>query len=115
MTFVADARAKLEKVSEVLKIDLTGHDIADDIDTLGGLVTTLAGRVPAPGDMIAGPNGLQFEVLEADPRRLKKVRIAFGDVAAERPSLVSEAPSGESQKTAAFSATSGSGPSSSAA
>jgi CBS domain containing-hemolysin-like protein len=115
MTFVADARAKLEKVSEVLKVDLTGHDIADDIDTLGGLVTTLAGRVPAPGDRIAGPNGLQFEVLEADPRRLKKVRIVFGDVAAERSSLIPEAPSAESQKPAAFSTTSGSGPSSSAA
>jgi CBS domain containing-hemolysin-like protein len=115
LTFLADARAKLEKVSEVLKVDLTGHDLADDIDTLGGLVTTLAGRVPAPGDLIPGPNGLRFEVLEADPRRLKKVRITFGDVAAERSSVASDALPPEATRPAAFSATPGPGPSSSAA
>ena len=77
-TFVADARAKLEKVSEALSLDLVSHEMADDIDTLGGLITTLAGRVPAPGDTIAGPHSLAFEVLEADPRRLKRVRIRYG-------------------------------------
>ena len=77
-TFVADARAKLEKVSEALSLDLVSHEMADDIDTLGGLITTLAGRVPAPGDTIAGPHSLAFEVLDADPRRLKRVRIRYG-------------------------------------
>jgi CBS domain containing-hemolysin-like protein len=77
-TFVADARAKIEKVSEALSLDLVSHEMADGIDTLGGLVTTLAGRVPAPGDTIAGPHSLAFEVLDADPRRLKRVRIRYG-------------------------------------
>jgi CBS domain containing-hemolysin-like protein len=74
-TFMADARAKLEEVSEALQVDLLSHDLADDIDTLGGLVTALAGRVPAEGELIPGPAGLEFEVLEADPRRVKRVRI----------------------------------------
>jgi CBS domain containing-hemolysin-like protein len=74
-TFLADARAKLEDVSEAVSIDLLSHDLADDIDTLGGLITALAGRVPAEGEMIAGPSGLEFKVLEADPRRIKRIRI----------------------------------------
>lgn len=74
-TFVADARADLEEVSEALGVDLTIGDLADDVDTLGGLIVTLAGRVPARSELIAGPDGLEFEVLDADPRRLKRVRI----------------------------------------
>ena len=75
LTIMADARAKLEEVSEALNVDLLSHDLAEDIDTLGGLITALAGRVPAEGETIPGPNGLEFEVLEADPRRLKRIRI----------------------------------------
>jgi CBS domain containing-hemolysin-like protein len=74
-TFIADARADLEEVSEALEIDLTIGDMADDVDTLGGLIVTLAGRVPARSELIAGPEGLEFEVLDADPRRLKRIRI----------------------------------------
>jgi CBS domain containing-hemolysin-like protein len=74
-TFVADGRASLDEVSEALGIDLAGDDMAEEIDTLGGLIGTLAGRVPSRGELVAGPNGLEFEVLDADPRRLKRVRI----------------------------------------
>ncbi|HEX2725628.1 MAG TPA: hemolysin family protein [Beijerinckiaceae bacterium] len=74
-TFIADGRASLEEVSETLGIDLAGDDMAEEIDTLGGLIGTLAGRVPSRGELVAGPNGLEFEVLDADPRRLKRVRI----------------------------------------
>ena len=74
-TFIADGRASLEEVSEMLGIDLAGDDMAEEIDTLGGLIGTLAGRVPSRGELVAGPNGLEFEVLDADPRRLKRVRI----------------------------------------
>jgi CBS domain containing-hemolysin-like protein len=79
LTFTADARAKLEEVSETLKIDLLSHDLAEDIDTLGGLITAMAGRVPAQGETITGPNGLAFEVLDADPRRVKRIRILCPD------------------------------------
>jgi Mg2+/Co2+ transporter CorC len=74
-TFVADARASLEEVSEALGVDLAAEDTAEEVDTLGGLVVTLAGRVPSRGELIAGPNQLEFEVLDADPRRIKRLRI----------------------------------------
>jgi Mg2+/Co2+ transporter CorC len=74
-TFVADARASLEEVSEALAMDLAAEDTAEEVDTLGGLVVTLAGRVPSRGELIAGPNQLEFEVLDADPRRIKRLRI----------------------------------------
>ena len=47
----------------------------EDIDTLGGLVFALVGRVPARGELIRHPGGLEFEVLDADPRRVKKLRV----------------------------------------
>ncbi len=74
-TIVADARAALEDVSKNLGVDLAHDDLAEDVDTLGGLIATLAGRVPVRGEMISHPNGLEFEVLDADPRKLKRVRI----------------------------------------
>jgi CBS domain containing-hemolysin-like protein len=89
-TFMADARAKLEEVSEALKVDLLSHDLAEDIDTLGGLITALAGRVPAQGELIAGPSGLEFEVLEADPRRVKRIRIFCPDTTSDRSSVGDE-------------------------
>ena len=73
--FIADARASLEEVSEALKIDLASGAVAEEIDTLGGLISILAGRVPSRGELIAGPNGLEFEILDADPRRLKRILI----------------------------------------
>jgi CBS domain containing-hemolysin-like protein len=84
-TFAADARASLEDVSEALGRDLAAGDLAEDVDTLGGLVVTLAGRVPARGELITGPHGLEFEVLDADPRRLKRVRIHLRPPAEEPP------------------------------
>jgi CBS domain containing-hemolysin-like protein len=74
-TFVADARASLEEFSEALGIDLADEDSAEDIDTLGGFIVTLAGRVPSRGELIEGPGNLEFEVLDADPRRVKRLRI----------------------------------------
>lgn len=74
-SFVADARASIEDVSEALSVDLAAGDVADDVDTLGGLIVTLAGRVPSRGELIAGPDDLEFEVLDADPRRVKRVRV----------------------------------------
>jgi CBS domain containing-hemolysin-like protein len=73
--FVVDARATLDEVSEALGADLSAADDVDDVHTLGGLVVTRAGRVPRRGDVISGPDGFEFEVLDADPRRLKRIRI----------------------------------------
>ncbi len=76
-TFLADARAPLAEVSAATGLDLAAAvgEMAEEIDTLGGLIVMLAGRVPSRGEVIAGPGALEFEVLDADPRRLKRLRI----------------------------------------
>ena len=74
-SFVADARASLEEASEAFGIDLAVCDVAEEVDTLGGLIVTLAGRVPSRGELIAGPDHLEFEILDADPRRVKRLKI----------------------------------------
>jgi CBS domain containing-hemolysin-like protein len=74
-TFVADARASLEEVSEAVGVDLAIGELAEEVDTVGGLIVTLAGRVPSRSELIAGPDQLEFEVLDADPRRVKRLRI----------------------------------------
>ena len=73
--FTADARATLEDLKDATGIDLSETDVAEDVDTLGGLIVTLAGHVPARGELIQGPEGLAFEILDADPRRIKRLRI----------------------------------------
>ncbi len=79
--FVADARVSLDEISKALGVDLGTSEPAEEVDTLGGLITTLAGRVPIRGELVKGPHSLEFEVLDADPRRVKRVRIlrASGD------------------------------------
>ena len=69
----AQARLPIEQLEEKLGITLVDED--EDIDTLGGLVFTLAGRVPQRGEMIIHKNGIEFEVRDADPRRIKTLRI----------------------------------------
>ncbi|NEU12058.1 HlyC/CorC family transporter [Methylobacterium sp. BTF04] len=78
--FVADARAGLAEVSEASGVDLVAAvgEMAEEIDTIGGLIVTLAGRVPSRGELIAGPGDLEFEVLDADPRRVKRLRLHRG-------------------------------------
>ena len=74
-TFTADARAPIEDLEALLSVDLTSaHD--EDIDTLGGLVFSLADRVPVRGELIAHKSGLEFEVLDANPRKIGKIRIS---------------------------------------
>ncbi|QAY94990.1 hypothetical protein CWB41_03955 [Methylovirgula ligni] len=73
-TFVVDSRASLDDVSEVLGSDLSTLVDAEDVDTLGGLITTLAGHVPLRGETLRA-DGFQFEVLDADPRRVKRIKI----------------------------------------
>lgn len=74
-SYAADARASLEEVSALIGVDLRAGELADEVDTIGGLVTTLAGRVPVRGELIAGPDGLEFEITDADARRVKRVRL----------------------------------------
>jgi CBS domain containing-hemolysin-like protein len=73
--FEADARASLEELEAALGEPMTTEDLEEEIDTVGGLVATLAGRVPQRGEVIAHPGGFEFEITDADPRRIKRVRI----------------------------------------
>ncbi len=54
----------------------------EEIETLGGLVFMLSGRVPARGEVIVHPEGPEFEVMDADPRRIKRLRVMMPDPAA---------------------------------
>lgn len=72
--FVVDARADLEDVSRAIGVDLAAISDTEDVDTLGGLITTLAGHVPARGEIVPA-GGLEFEVLDADARRVKRIKI----------------------------------------
>ena len=71
----ADGRAPLEDLEAALDAQLTPEDLEEDIDTVAGLVSALAGRVPQRGEVIAHPAGFEFEITDADPRRVKRVRI----------------------------------------
>ncbi|HPD92841.1 MAG: CBS domain-containing protein [Rhodobacter sp.] len=73
--WLMQARAMLDDIREALGIDLREAVDDEDVDTLGGLVFLLAGRVPARGEVIAHPAGHEIEVLDADPRRVKRLRL----------------------------------------
>jgi CBS domain containing-hemolysin-like protein len=73
--FEADGRAPLEVLESALGRPLSEPDLEEDIETAAGLVTALAGRVPQRGEVIAHPSGLEFEITDADPRRIKRLRI----------------------------------------
>jgi magnesium and cobalt transporter len=73
-TVFADARATIEEFAAWAGIDLDQEAEEQEIDTIGGLVFSLAGRVPARGEIIAHPAGVEFEIIDADPRRIKRVR-----------------------------------------
>ncbi len=78
--FIADASETLEDAFKTINIAFNEEELDEDIDTLGGLVTMIAGRVPVAGESFEwdaqGGERIRFEVLEADPRRLKRIRIS---------------------------------------
>lgn len=69
-----DARLPIEDFEEEAGAILTEEERDEDIDTMGGLVFYLAGRVPGRGEVIGHESGIEFEVLEADPRRIRRIR-----------------------------------------
>ena len=74
-SLVADARVTIEHLEETVGPILDYDEEREDIDTLGGLVFSLAGRVPIRGELIRHSSGVEFEVLEADPRRIRRLRL----------------------------------------
>jgi CBS domain containing-hemolysin-like protein len=89
---LAQARTPIDELEQHLGLKLLKNGEEEDIDTLGGLVFTLVGRVPARGEVVRHESGIEFEVIDADPRRVKKVRIlrpgaAADDVARAPPAV----------------------------
>ena len=74
-TLEADARVEVEDLERHFGQELLEADRREDVDTLGGLIFTLLDRVPARGEIVPHPAGIEFEVLDADPRRVKRVLI----------------------------------------
>jgi CBS domain containing-hemolysin-like protein len=74
-SFIADARASLEEAGEKIGPAFGMYEESEDVDTVGGLLMTIAGRVPIRGEIVAGPGEFEMEVLDADPRRVKRLRI----------------------------------------
>ncbi len=72
--FLASARAPVEAVEQALGVSLIGED-ADDVNTLGGVILTMAGSVPKRGEIVRHPSGIVFEIVDAGPRRLHTIRI----------------------------------------
>ena len=82
--FLALARAPLDEFETEIGLELVTKDDEEEVDTLGGLVFLLSGRVPARGEVVAHPSGVEFEVIDADPRRIKRLRVRLPrDEAAE--------------------------------
>ncbi len=75
--YVARAKTPLQEFEAEIGRSLTDHEDVDEeeIDTLGGLVFMLAGKIPARGEVVAHPAGPEFEVIDADPRRIKRLRV----------------------------------------
>jgi CBS domain containing-hemolysin-like protein len=73
---VTVARTPVQELEEYLGLKLLDPEEASEVDTVGGLISTLAGRVPVRGEVIPHPStGIEFEVLDADRRRVKKLRV----------------------------------------
>jgi CBS domain containing-hemolysin-like protein len=72
---VADARTPISDLEKHLGLELASEEQEEEVVTLGGLVFAIAGRIPARGELVQHPSGIEFEVLDADPRRIKKLRI----------------------------------------
>jgi CBS domain containing-hemolysin-like protein len=74
-SFLADGRADLDEVGKMIGQDFSRTEDQEDVDTIGGLIFSLLGRIPVRGELVAGPGGYEFEILDADPRRIKRLRI----------------------------------------
>jgi CBS domain containing-hemolysin-like protein len=77
-SFLADARASLEDVTSIVGAEFDVGEVAQEVDTLAGYVATRIGRVPVRGELVPGPGPFELEILDADPRRVKKLKIYRG-------------------------------------
>jgi len=73
--YIADARTDLEEAAQLIGAEFQYGGLGEDMDTIGGLVFSLAGRIPVRGEVIEGMPGFEFRVLDADPRRIRRLQI----------------------------------------
>ena len=73
--WVVDAKAELEDLAEEIGKDFDIREQSEEVDTIGGLIFSELGRVPARGEVVQALPGFEFHVMDADPRRVKRVRI----------------------------------------
>ncbi len=92
-SFDVDGRASLEEVAETIDPALAAGPEGEEVDTIGGLVFGLLGRIPARGETVAGPGGYTLEVLDADQRRIKRLRVRPRPAAVPPPAAGDAAPS----------------------
>ena len=81
--YIVQSRASLEEFEKEIGLRLSDEEMDEEIDSLGGLVFLLTGRVPARGEVIEHASGAEFEIVDADPRRIKRIRVRLPGVAAE--------------------------------
>ncbi len=91
-SYIADARVLIEDFQVRVGKELDLVSLEDDIDTMGGLVFSLADRIPVRGELVSGPGGLEFEVLDVDSRRIKKLRVFLKPRSIKRKSVAREKP-----------------------
>ena len=82
--YIVQSRAPLDEFEAEIGLKLAEDEDSEEIDTIGGLVFMLSGRVPTRGEVIPHPSGAEFEVVDADPRRIKRLRVRV-PAARERP------------------------------
>src|SRR5215813_11965856 len=75
-SYIADARASLDDVRAVIGDEFVTGEAGEEVQTLGGYLVSHVGRLPVRGELISGPGNFEVEVLDADPRRVKRLRIA---------------------------------------
>ena len=88
---VADARVELEEIAEAIGPDFDIRDQLEDVDTLGGLIFSALGRIPVRGEVVQAVPGFEFHILDADPRRIKRVRVVRKRAPARRRPTKGEA------------------------
>lgn len=82
--FVVDGKAEIEDVARMIGGDFSPGEHGESVDTIGGMIFNTLGRVPARGEVVQAIPGFEFHVLDADPRRVKRVRIVHSGKAERR-------------------------------
>ncbi|MHA6684970.1 hemolysin family protein [Mesorhizobium sp. A556] len=82
--FIVDGKAEIDDVTKMIGDEFAAGEHGESVDTIGGMIFNTLGRVPARGEVVQAIPGFEFHVLDADPRRVKRVRIVHSGKAERR-------------------------------